>query len=311
MRKFIVVLSSVLIPGLALAQDTAATGKGFWDDPINHPMFLLYATTAFLFLVLLLMVMAAWVMLKVLNAFAEKAAMEKAQRLGVPYVQPQSLWSKLWQNANALRPLEEERELELDHNYDGIRELDNHLPPWWKGLFYGTIVFAAFYLFAYHLSNSLPLSRQEYQNELTQAAEKVRLLQAGQPVQVIDENTLTFTNNAEQIAHGKAIFKSSNCASCHRDDGGGNTIGPNLTDSYWLHGGDIKNIYHTINNGVVEKAMPAWGKVMSQKDVVDLAFFVMSLQGSNPANAKAPQGELFKPQPSVVKADSVKPASKK
>jgi cytochrome c oxidase cbb3-type subunit 3 len=85
-----------------------------------------------------------------------------------------------------------------------------------------------------------------------------------------------------------------NCGSCHRNDGGGNTIGPNLTDAYWLHGGDIKNVYAIIKNGVVEKGMPAWGKAMSPESVRDVAFFVMSINGTNPPDAKSPQGELFK-----------------
>ena len=82
-----------------------------------------------------------------------------------------------------------------------------------------------------------------------------------------------------------------NCVPCHRKDGGGNTIGPNLTDNYWLHGGAVKNVFSTVNDGFVEKGMPAWGKTMSQGDVRDVTFFVLSLQGTNPADAKAPQGE--------------------
>ena len=99
---------------------------------------------------------------------------------------------------------------------------------------------------------------------------------------------------------------SNNCGSCHRNDGGGNMIGPNLTDAYWLHGGDIKQIFSIIKNGAVEKAMPAWGKVMSQKDVRDVAFYVMSLQESNPENAKVAQGELYKPKPDTTSTDSLK-----
>ena len=88
---------------------------------------------------------------------------------------------------------------------------------------------------------------------------------------------------------------NNNCGSCHRNDGGGNTIGPNLTDDYWIHGGEVKNVFATIKNGAVEKGMPAWGKSMKPEDVRDVTFFVMSLRGTNPENAKGPQGELFKP----------------
>ena len=92
------------------------------------------------------------------------------------------------------------------------------------------------------------------------------------------------------------------------NDGGGNAIGPNLTDDYLIHGGDIKQIFLTIKNGAIEKGMPAWGKSMSPEDVKDVTFYVMSLLGTNPADAKAPQGELYKPAPAEapVEADSTK-----
>jgi cytochrome c oxidase cbb3-type subunit 3 len=113
-----------------------------------------------------------------------------------------------------------------------------------------------------------------------------------------------FTKDVAIIEKGKSVFAEYNCGSCHRNDGGGNTIGPNLTDEYWLHGGDIKNVFGTIKNGVVEKGMPAWGKSMRPEAVRDVTFFVMSLQGTNPQNAKAPQGEIFKG--TTEKADSTK-----
>ncbi len=288
------------------AQDTGLTAKTFWDDPINHPLFHIYFICVFVFIVILLTLSVAIIVMKVLNVFVEKAALEKASKLGVSYVAPQHWWMKFWQNANAMVPLAEEKNIELAHNYDGIRELDNHLPPWWKGLFYGTIVFAVVYMLVFHLFDSLPLSEEEYHNEVSLAETQARILKASQPVAVIDENNLNFTNDAAIVARGRLVFMSSNCGSCHRNDGGGNTIGPNLSDAYWLHGGEIKNIFTTIKNGVVEKAMPAWGKVMSQKDVRDVAFYVMSLQGTTLQNAKAPQGELFKPKPDTTARDSTK-----
>ncbi len=303
----ILVMVFLLLSSLRVwAQDTGPSAKTFWDDPINHPLFPVYLVTFFVFIVILLTLAVAIITLRVLNVFVEKSYEEKAVKLGIPYVAPQQWWTKFWQKANAMVPLEEEKNIELAHNYDGIRELDNHLPPWWKGLFYGTIGFAVVYMVVFHLFNSLPLSEQEYHNEVFLAEEQTRILKASQPVAVIDENSLSFTNDADIIAKGKSVFMSSNCQSCHRNDGGGNTIGPNLTDAYWLHGGEIKNIFSTIKNGVVEKAMPAWGKVMSQKDVRDVSFYVMSLQGTNPQNAKAPQGELFIPKPDTTAKDSTK-----
>ncbi len=303
MKKMVLSGCCMLMSVLSRAQQlNTAASRNFWDDPL----FRIYILGLFVFIALILTLVAAMIAVRVLNLLVERGAREKAARMGVSYVKPQSAWTKFWQNANALIPLEEEKNIELDHNYDGIRELDNHLPPWWKGLFYGTIVFAFVYMVLFHLSNALPLSEQEYQNEVSVAEEQARILKASQPASVIDEDKLTFSNDATMIARGKSVFMSSNCGSCHRNDGGGNTIGPNLTDAFWLHGGDIKSVFSTIKNGVVEKAMPAWGKVMSQKDVRDVAFYVMSLQGTNPQNAKAPQGELFKPTPNTASLDSTK-----
>ncbi|MBI3482112.1 MAG: c-type cytochrome [Bacteroidetes bacterium] len=123
---------------------------------------------------------------------------------------------------------------------------------------------------------------------------------------MIDESTLVYSPDVAILEKGKAVFTRNNCGSCHRNDGGGNAIGPNLTDEYWLHGGGLKTVFTTIKNGVVEKGMPAWGKAMSPGDVRDVAFFVMSLQGTKPANAKASQGELYEPEVKTEKTDSTK-----
>lgn len=305
MKKVIATIVTLMVTYVVKAQEAVSTSsKGFWDDPIHHPMFSVYLVSFFVFIVIILTMVVAIMMLRVLRIFFMSAAKEKAAKLGIPYVMRQSGWSKFWEKANDLVPLEEEKNIELDHNFDGIRELDNHLPPWWKGLFYGSMIFAVIYIFVYHFSGTLPLSGQEYENEIVQAAEQVRILRASQPAEVIDLEKLIFTHDEALIARGKKVFMSSNCGSCHRNDGGGNGIGPNLTDSYWLHGGEIKNIFSTVNKGVIEKAMPAWGKVMSQKDVRDVAFYVMSLQGTNPQNPKLPQGVLFVPKQDSLKRDS-------
>ncbi len=287
-----------------MAQDTAKT---FLDDPVNHPMTPLYLVTTLMFLTLVLVVIVAVYMLRVLNLFVEQAEKERAQKLGVPYTPSVSWWTRMWDQLNAAVPINQEKDIDLGHEYDGIRELDNHLPPWWKGILYGSVVWAVIYMFIYHFSGSLPLSIAEYENQLAVAAEEVRVYNASQPITVIDENTLAFSNDAAILGNGKKVFISNNCQSCHRTDGGGNAIGPNLTDQYWIHGGATKNIFVTIKVGVVEKGMPAWGKVMSPTDVRDVAFYVMSLQGTNPPEAKKPQGNLY--APTEAPADSTKGVS--
>ncbi len=300
-----VVLSSLLtfffIP--AWAQENVSA-KTFWDDPFNHPMLSFYIVMAMVFITIVLVLVVALYMLKILNIMVRQARVERSERLGVQYDPEPSWWDNLTQKLNASVPLAQEKDIDMGHDFDGIRELDNHLPPWWKWLFVATFIWGVIYFCAYHLTNSMPLQIGEYENELIVADEQLRILRASQPAAAINENTLTYSNDEGIISNGKIIF-NSNCIACHRNDGGGNSIGPNLTDNYWLHGGGIKNVFATIKTGVVEKGMPAWGKAMSPQDVRDVAFYVMSLQGTNPKEAKAPQGELFELKEETAPSDSL------
>lgn len=286
----------------AFAQD-AATRPAFFTDPFNDPMLPVYILTAFIVITIILVAIVGLYLIRIIDLLTVQAEKERAEKLGIAYAPRPSWWSRFTEKVNAAVPLEEEQSIELEHSYDGIKELDNHLPPWWKWLFIGTIVWSVGYLFVYHFAGSLPLQEQEYQNELAQAEAQAASLATSQPGSVIDESTLVYTPDADILSNGKKVFVI-NCVACHKADGGGNAIGPNLTDAYWLHGGELKNIFATVKNGVVEKGMPAWGKAMSPKDVRDVTFYVMSLQGSNPPDAKAPQGELFTPAP--AQADTVK-----
>src|SRR5688572_30001122 len=178
-------------------------------------------------------------MIKVLSILGLEWEKQRAEKLGVEYKPRPSLWSRFSQKMNASIPLEQEKEIELDHNYDGIKELDNHLPPWWKYLFYFTIVWAVVYLIVYHVTDTLPLQEDEYQNQIVQAEEVKRKYLATQPKLQIDENSLSYSKDDAIIAKGKELY-TINCTPCHKADGGG-SIGPNLTDEYWIHGGDIKS----------------------------------------------------------------------
>ncbi|HTJ51455.1 MAG TPA: cbb3-type cytochrome c oxidase N-terminal domain-containing protein, partial [Cyclobacteriaceae bacterium] len=297
MKKIFISLASILLSVGVFAQDVAPAKK-FWDDPINDPMAPLYAVSTVVFIVLVLVIAVAIYMLRIINLFTHQVEKERASKEGKVYMPRPSLWSKMIQSLNASVPVAHEQDIDLGHNFDGIRELDNHLPPWWKYLFYATIAWGVVYLVIYHVSYSMPLSIEEYSNEITLAKEQSDKLKASQPAAVIDENKLVYSADAAILEKGKTVF-NNNCVACHRADGGGNTIGPNLTDEYWIHGGGIKNVFSTIKNGKVDKGMPEWGKAMSAQDVRDVAFFVMSLKGTNPANGKAPQGELYKPDENV------------
>jgi cytochrome c oxidase cbb3-type subunit 3 len=274
----------------AFGQSSEPAASSFLNDPLLP----LYITGAAVLILLLLVLVVAVYVMRILNFLTREAVAQNPASRGVPVPQQKNWWQNFVQKMNASVPVEQENEIEMEHSYDGIRELDNHLPPWWKWLFYGTIAWGVVYFFLFHVSSSLPLSQDEYKRELALADEQIRQHKASQPQSVIDENSLTYVADEAMIEQGKTVFTNNNCGGCHRSDGGGNSIGPNLTDEYWLHGGEVKNIFLTIKNGVVEKGMPAWGKAMSPKDVRDVTFFIMSLQGTNPPDAKAPQGEVFR-----------------
>lgn len=295
--------STLITLGLAI-ETMAQSAEPAPGSFLNDPLLPVYITAGAILLLLILVVAVAIYTVRVLNVLTEEAARSKAEQTGVEYRPTISWWQQIWERMNASVPVEQEKDIELDHSYDGIRELDNHLPPWWKWLFYGSIAFSVVYLIVYHVTGTLPLSGDEYKRELAVAEEQVRRYLASQPQAVIDENTLEYTADPEAIEKGKTVFINNNCGGCHRNDGGGNAIGPNITDEYWLHGGSVKDIFVTIRDGVVEKGMPAWGKTMSAQDVKNVTFFVMSLQGTNPPDAKKPQGELFKP--ATTSSDTVK-----
>ncbi|MDL5048878.1 cbb3-type cytochrome c oxidase N-terminal domain-containing protein [Oscillatoria amoena NRMC-F 0135] len=295
MKKIISIFSLFLLGTPLLAQNTEPAG--FWRDPLSDPLFPFYVVIAFVFVVALLVVIVAFYMLQVLNVFIRKGEEEKAAKAGKVYAPEPGAWTKFWNRINGYRPIEKEPEIMLAHNYDGIKELDNHLPPWWTWLFYGTIVWGAVYLVVYHVTNSLPLMDEEYQNEVSVAQEQKAKLLAAQPALAIDENTLVYEHDEQIIKNGRQVYVV-NCASCHMPDGQG-SIGPNLTDEYWLHGGSVKDIFKVIKDGVQEKGMIPWGPVLSPQQIRDVTFYIKSIKGTNPPNPKAPQGELFKDEDAV------------
>ena len=206
------------------------------------------------------------------------------------YKSTQEKRSWFWDNFNAAASLEQEKDVLLDHNYDGIQELDNSLPPWWKYGFYITICFAVIYFFRSEITHSAPGSHDEYVAEMAQgeADKAAYLAKAGNQV---DETNVTRLTDEASLAAGKEIF-TKNCTPCHLIDGGG-LVGPNLTDDYWLHGGNIKDIFKTIKYGYQEKGMKSWKDDFTPKQIQEVASYVKSLHGTKPANPKAPQGELY------------------
>lgn len=198
--------------------------------------------------------------------------------------------SKLLLSLTDLVPIEEEDSILLDHDYDGIKELDNNLPPWWKYGFYLTIVVAIVYLINYHVLGTGALQIKEYENEMAQAKIEVDEFMKTSANNV-DENTVKLLTEASDIATGKDVY-TSNCAACH-GVGGEGTVGPNLTDDYWMHGGSVQDLFKTIKYGWVEKGMKSWKEDLSPIQIAQVTSFIKSLKGTNPPNGKAPQGDLF------------------
>jgi cytochrome c oxidase cbb3-type subunit 3 len=186
--------------------------------------------------------------------------------------------------------------VEFDHEFDGIRELDNRIPPWFSYLFAGTILFGGVYMVDYHVIRSSPLMQEEYQAEVTAAELQRRILLASEGT--IDENTLTALTDPEALKRGSEHFQKY-CITCHGAQAQG-IVGPNLTDSYWLNGGSIRSVYRTVKMGVPAKGMISWQLVFSPKQIQEIASFILSLQGTNPPNAKKPEGVLFAAQDSTA-----------
>ena len=179
----------------------------------------------------------------------------------------------------------EHKDEQMAHNYDGITEFDNDLPPWWKYGFYFTIVFAIGYLYYYQVAKIGQLQTAEYATEMQQATLLVSA-DADDPSKLTTFAALTAP---AELGAGKSIF-TTNCAPCHGASAEGK-VGPNLTDDYWLHGGEINHVYKTIKFGVSSKGMVAWKGKLAGKQILQMASYIRSLHGSKPANAKPPQGE--------------------
>jgi cytochrome c oxidase cbb3-type subunit 3 len=190
-------------------------------------------------------------------------------------------------------PVEREHEVMTDHEYDGIRELDNNLPPWWVWMFYVTIIFAFVYLIYYHVLPYGMSQEEQYVAEVEQA-EADRQAFLAQAKNLVDENTVEFLADASDLNKGKAIFTEL-CQQCHAADGGGG-VGPNLTDQYWIHGGSIQDIFKTVKYGVPTKGMISWESQLRPVQMAQVSSYIQTLQGTTPANPKEPQGELYSPE---------------
>lgn len=192
-------------------------------------------------------------------------------------------------------PVEREEEVMTAHEYDGIRELDNVLPPWWIAMFYASIVFAFAYLLHYHVFETGDLQIAELNQTLAEADAEVAAYMAANKAQ-IDETNVTIVTDAARLSNGEEIYMA-NCVACHGAQGEGG-VGPNFADNYWMHGGSINDVFSVIKYGVPSKGMISWRAQLSPTQMQDVASYLLTFQGTNPPNQKEPQGEIYEPEDS-------------
>lgn len=171
------------------------------------------------------------------------------------------------------------------HEVDGIQEYDNRLPRWWVWILFGTVAFAVVYWFHYHVFESGTSVKATFEQEMGE----FKKAQAEKAAAVTPEALTALSKDTAKVAEGKEIF-TANCVACHGQSGGG-TVGPNLTDEYWLHGGQPDKIFKTISNGVPNTAMLAWGSQLGAQKVQSVTAYVLTLRNTNVPGGKAPQGE--------------------
>ncbi len=202
-----------------------------------------------------------------------------------------SFWQRFLKSMTKANELGREEDVMLDHDYDGIKELDNVLPPWWIWGFYITIAISIFYYVAIHILGWYG-QEDEYQAELKAHEAKVAKYKADHPELFKTENLIAYAD-AANIEKGKELFTTKTCTACHLTDGGG-SIGPNMTDDYWILGGGFQNVFNTITKGGRPgKGMVAWESTITQKERRQLASYILTLRGTTPASPKAPEGDLW------------------
>jgi cytochrome c oxidase cbb3-type subunit 3 len=238
------------------------------------------------------------------------------QKANGAYVEPEPVedpidkfFRSLSKNMSDAVPLELEAAIDTGHDYDGIRELDNNLPPWWKMMFYASIVFSVIYMYYYHMGGDGRSIEEDYAIEV-EDAHIANLEYLAKQANKVDENSVAALTDAGSIEAGKTTFITS-CAACHGNNAEGN-VGPNLTDEFWLHGGNVHDVFKTVKYGVPAKGMIAWEAQLNPVKMQQVVSYVLSLQGSAPVNAKAPQGDRYVPVTDSIPAvvDTAKTAMK-
>lgn len=258
------------------------------DKPafIEFPMVSLFLVV-FLFLLIAIEIVVSAVDNVTYNLLTEEQKKQLNEAQALPFTES-NFYKGLMKKLTRSKAIEQEADVMLDHDYDGIKELDNVLPPWWVYLFYGCIVFAFVYLIRFHVIGDYT-QEEEFLAEMTQAEKDIEAYKKIAPDLVNVEN-VTLLTDAGSLADGKNLFTANNCNSCHGSNLEGG-IGPNLTDSFWIHGADVKDLFTIISEGsATNQVMAPWKEVIKPSEIQKIASYILSMQGTNPANAKEPEG---------------------
>ncbi|MGX5817583.1 cbb3-type cytochrome c oxidase N-terminal domain-containing protein [Chitinophaga lutea] len=273
---------------LLIATLLAGPAQAASDAPVAAAPTVLSGTTLFIVgSVIAIELLVILFLLRALRVLTGIERQRKAKKAAAP--KPRYNWFEKLNKTKTVDAVSEEAE-DMGHDYDGIRELNNPTPPWWRWGFYASILFGVIYIWRFHVTHSAPSQLEELAIAQAEAAvQKEAYLKNA--ANNIDENNVTLLSAADDIAAGKGIFASS-CAPCHGQDGQG-VVGPNLTDDHWIHGGQLKVIFSTIKYGVPEKGMKSWKEDFSPKQLAQLTSYIKSIHGTKPANPKAPEGALY------------------
>lgn len=298
--KFLILSFLFVLPGISFGQDETSSQSFFEQYQVEIVLGLAVLVCLVAVLAMFVTVAAMRVILRE-KRIKEGLPLEENELIAVKEGEEGlGFWKRFWNRFNDSVPVALESEVATDHEYDGIRELDNKLPPWWLYGFYLSIVFAIIYLFRFFFLD-MPRQADEFQAEMKQAKEEVKVYLASLD-NLIDESSVTFSGETADLNAGKAIFEA-NCAVCHAADGGGG-VGPNFTDKYWLHGGDMPSIFKTIKYGVPSKGMISWETQLSPKKMQQVASYIYTMEGTSSAKPKEPQGDLFEREISSEAVDS-------
>lgn len=247
----------------------------------------------FLLLVLLILLAIEGIVGSMDNILYQSLDEEAKARYDAKRAEPSKLivWVKdTYKKLLGSKPIEQEGEIILDHNYDGIKELDNNLPPWWLYGFYTTIIFGVIYMVRYHVFNADD-QFAEYEIEYAEAQRAIEEYKKTAK-NLVDINTVELLTETADLNAGQKIFEV-NCVVCHMADGGGG-IGPNLTDDYWILGGGIKNVFKTVSEGGRDgKGMVAWKASLKPLEIAQVSSYLLQFQGTTPTNPKDPEGDIW------------------